>query len=79
MDMAIELTSDEMIKEIIRVKGKRSNRAVALEMGVSEQYVCDLLRGRRDVSVRMAAALGFQRLMKFRKAPVAQKDRATHS
>jgi plasmid maintenance system antidote protein VapI len=73
MVMAIELTSEQMIKEIIRVKGDRSNRAVALEMGVSEQYICDLLRGRRDVSVRMAEALGFQRLMKFRKGPSSSK------
>jgi hypothetical protein len=41
-------------------------RAWARSKGFSEQIVCDVLRGRRDVSEAMANALGFVREVRFR-------------
>jgi hypothetical protein len=41
-------------------------QAWARSKGFSPQYVCDVLRGRRDVSEAMANALGFVREVRFR-------------
>jgi len=40
-------------------------RAWAEAHGLSPQYVCDVLKGRRDVSERMANELGFLREVRF--------------
>lgn len=40
-------------------------QAWARAHGFSPQYVCDVLRGRRDVSEAMANALGFLREVRF--------------
>jgi hypothetical protein len=39
--------------------------AWAASKGFSPQYVCDVLKGRRDISEAMANALGFLREVRF--------------
>ena len=44
-----------------------SQTLVASELGVSKQYLCDVLAGRRDVGPKMLAGLGLTRVMEYRK------------
>lgn len=41
--------------------GKRKQRDFARELGISEQFLTDVLRGRRDPGDKMLACLGLQR------------------
>ncbi len=45
--------------------GAGGQQAWAREHGFSPQYVCDVLKGRRDVSESMANALGFLKETRF--------------
>ena len=42
-----------------------SQKAWALENGISPQYVCDVMQGRRAPSDRLARALGYRRVVSF--------------
>jgi DNA-binding transcriptional regulator YdaS (Cro superfamily) len=56
------LSNDELkdlIQEMVNVAG--SQRAVALELGISEVYLSDILNGRRDVSDNVARKLGYKK------------------
>ncbi len=46
-----------------------SQSAVADELGVSKQYLCDVLKGRRDLGQKMLDGLGLQRIVAYRNAP----------
>lgn len=61
---------------ILRSECERAGgqQAWARRAGFSPQYVCDVLKGRRDVSEAMANALGFLREVRFR--PLATRRAA---
>ena len=42
-----------------------SQQAWARENGISPQFVCDVLQGRRAPSDRLARALGYRRVVQF--------------
>ncbi len=42
-----------------------SAKAVAARMGLSPQYLCDVRKGRREVSDRLAQKLGLRRIVTF--------------
>jgi hypothetical protein len=42
-----------------------SQQAWARENGISPQFVCDVLQGRRAPSDRLARALGYRRVVSF--------------
>jgi transcriptional regulator with XRE-family HTH domain len=48
----------KVLKDMVIRAG--SQKAVAEELGISEAYLSDILNGRKDVSDRIAAALGFE-------------------
>lgn len=52
-------------KIITILQGRRaalgSQKAVADSLGVSQQYVCDVLNGRREPGKKMLTALGFSK------------------
>lgn len=73
MDMVVELTSDEMREAIRRIKGRRSNLEISKQTGISQAHIADILRGRREVSPKVAHAFGFERLTKYRKGPSSSK------
>lgn len=54
--------SQEDIVRIIKSAVVLSNqKTVAANIGCSQQFLCDILKGRRQISDRIAEALGFQR------------------
>lgn len=48
---------------------------VAERLGISPQYLCDVLKGRRDISAHLAERLGYERIVAFRK-PSSQTEKA---
>jgi hypothetical protein len=62
------IVSDEkdLIREIEqRVKEKGSQKAVALEMGISPPYLNDIMQERRLISEEVALKLGYIRVLHF--------------
>ena len=47
------------------IKQHGSAKAVATRMGLSQQYLCDVRKGRREVSDRLASMLGLRRIVTF--------------
>jgi hypothetical protein len=63
---AIGVTEDYMRSALAKAcQEAGSQRQWALDHDLSEQYVSDILSGRRDVSEKVAAALGWRRVVKF--------------
>lgn len=56
----IEATLANKLRDAIRAQGKRQ-RTVAREMGISDQYLSDILHKRRLVSAN--AAIAFERVL----------------
>jgi len=44
---------------------KRSQKVVAAELGISPQYLSDILKGRREISTEVARRLGFERVVTY--------------
>lgn len=62
------LTSDEvleLIRERIRLAGAAAK--VARDLGVTPAFLSDVLNGRRNITARLAAALGLARVVRFSK------------
>lgn len=60
------LTQDGIIaylRSILELHG--TQRDLAARVGVSEQYLSDILSGRRDVSDEFAQKIGFRRMIRF--------------
>jgi DNA-binding transcriptional regulator YdaS (Cro superfamily) len=54
------LSPDEMLQKLrSAVAEAGSQKAYAKAIGVSEQYVCDCLKGRRDIGKSIAEPLGY--------------------
>jgi len=59
--------TDDLMRELRGRVGKATQTAVAAELGVSLQHLNDLLMGRRKMSERVAAAMGYRMEVVFRK------------
>lgn len=58
---------DIVLKTIQAKVTRTSQREVAIEMGVSPQYISDILAGRRAVSEAVAGKLGFEKSCVWKK------------
>lgn len=47
------------------VKAAGTQKTVAKALGISQQYLCEVLSGRRDVSRSLAVKLGYRRVIAF--------------
>lgn len=62
-----EFGRDDLIKLVhlgITVAG--SQAAYAEQLGISPQYLCDVLYGRREPGDKMLIGMGLQRIVKYR-------------
>ena len=66
--VARDYTQNDLRKEIERMVSMTSQREVASRLGVSPSMICDVLMGRRDITERIAEALGYSRMIVFRKS-----------
>ena len=60
-------THSEVLQELRKRVELSSQTSVARELGITISMVNDLVRERRDISERIAEALGYTREMIFRK------------
>jgi hypothetical protein len=51
-----------------RIERAGSQQAWARQVGISPQYLCDVLMARRDVPDKVLAALGYVRVVTYRRA-----------
>jgi predicted transcriptional regulator len=54
----------QMLRNVVRMK---SQREVADDLGLSPAFVCDVLKGRREVTERLAKKMGYRKVVEFEK------------
>lgn len=60
------LTHDQMLNILAdQVDVIGSRKALASSLGISDGYLCDVFKGNREISARLARALGYERLKVF--------------
>lgn len=70
-----ELTEEDLRNEVrsmigIDASGNRTYAAdLAEKFGISKAYLSDVLNGRRGIADRLAEAMGYERVVVFRKRP----------
>lgn len=65
------------IRALIRLAVSRTSlKHWSGRQGFSAQYICDVIKGRREVSANLAAQLGYQRLTVFAPAKSARQTAA---
>lgn len=60
-------TETQMIDELTRLADRYTRQGLAKQMGISAPYLTDLLKGRRAINDRIAAMLGYRRIVLFEK------------
>ena len=60
-------SQEDLLTQLKKMVADSSQTSVAAQLGVTVQMVNDLVHGRRDISSRIAAVLGYEREIIFRK------------
>ena len=55
------LSHDGLIQMLQKIQGKRTQKEFAESLGVSQQYICDLYAGKRQIGDKVLRALGMTR------------------
>lgn len=66
--MAKILSSEQVLQLLKKRQGNRPNTELAAELGISKQYLGDVLRGRRDPGPPILKALGIKKVFVLEKA-----------
>lgn len=62
------LTEQELLDYLrTAIQQAGSQQAFARQHGISAQYISDVLRGRREIGAKIAQALGYERVVRYRK------------
>jgi DNA-binding transcriptional regulator YdaS (Cro superfamily) len=75
--MAIgDTEGEQQVREALRLACFRrgSQKAFALDNGISEVVLSDMIRGRRTISPRIAALVGYERVTIFRELTDSSKE-----
>jgi len=59
------MTEPQLLKLLRKQARASSQSEVAKALGVTQQHLCDVLKGRRGISDRLASKLGFIRRVTF--------------
>lgn len=66
-----ETLTERQLKDVLKAKAKQtSQRKVAAELRVSPAFMCDVLKGRRVVTERLARKLGYKRIVRFERVGI---------
>jgi DNA-binding transcriptional regulator YdaS (Cro superfamily) len=66
--MARNIPADRLLEMIeIGVTVAGSQKAFAKQAGVSEQYICDIRRGRREPGAKILRYFGLERVVSYRR------------
>ena len=61
-------TTDDVLAELRKRVAANGQKWVAVDLGLSSQFINDVLRGRREMSKSLAMALGYERKVYFERA-----------
>ena len=67
------MTRDKLIAMLLRMKGKRTQIQLANQLGVSTQYLGDVLAGKREPGKTILDALKLERMVMYK--PVSAKEK----
>jgi transcriptional regulator with XRE-family HTH domain len=67
------MTRDKLIAMLLRMKGKRTQIQLANQLGVSPQYLGDVLAGKREPGKTILDALKLERMVMYK--PVSAKEK----
>jgi hypothetical protein len=59
------LTADQVVAELRRRQGERAAAELARELGVSPQFLHDVLVGRRGIPATILEALGLEKIVVY--------------
>ena len=62
-----QYTSDYLLSELILEVDRLTQKQVAAKMKITPQFLNDVLKGRREISERVARGLGYTRKIVFEK------------
>jgi predicted transcriptional regulator len=65
--MSERVTSRQIVQLLRNAVKMRSQREVADDLGLSPAFVCDVLKGRREVTERLARKMGYRKVVEFEK------------
>ena len=67
--MPLLRTSQVKQRLIKRAQQLGSQKALAAELGISQQYLSDIFLGKREISYQLAEKLGLKKIIYFRWSP----------
>lgn len=67
--MPLLRTSQVKQRLITRAQQLGSQKALAAELGISQQYLSDIFLGKREISCQLADKLGLKKIIYFRWSP----------
>jgi plasmid maintenance system antidote protein VapI len=65
--MAALKTTEQILDELKRRVAGVTQKEAAESLGISTPYLFDLVRGRRAITDKLAAKLGYERVVRWRK------------
>jgi hypothetical protein len=65
--MAKTISDEELVQILWERVRKSSQKKVCAELQVGPAFMNDVLHGRRSITTRLAEALGYQRIVVYRK------------
>ena len=60
-----QLRPVDIIDKLFCMSRRSSQKELADELGISPQYLSDVLKGRREISAQLASKLGYERVITF--------------
>jgi hypothetical protein len=67
------ITEVEFVDGLRRMSEVRQQKEIASDIGMSAQFLSDVIRGRRSPTSVLAGKLGYERVILFRKLKKARK------
>lgn len=65
LDVKRTLTADDVLEMMRKQMGDRTQTAYANELGITPQYLCDILQRRRDPGPKVLSRLGLTQSVKY--------------
>lgn len=63
-----ETFTEKYLVQTLRLRARKTSQVqVAKELGLSPAFICDVLKGRREVTERLARKMGYRKIVEFEK------------
>ena len=68
LDVKRSLSADEVVSLMKQQQGDRTQQAYAEELGITPQFLCDILKRRRDPGPKVLSRLGLVQTVKYERS-----------